>query len=62
MGTHALERTSPKGEGQKFIGTCFKCGRTGLAESAVFEECDNPSGMTEEQALLTAIAGPEKEA
>ncbi len=43
--THALRRTSPKGPGEKFIGTCIKCGKTGLPSSAVTEECDNPAGM-----------------
>ncbi len=50
---HALERTSPKGH--DFIGTCTKCGKPGLPPSAVKEECPNPGGVTEGQAVLNAI-------
>jgi hypothetical protein len=53
--THALQRTSPKG--QPFVGTCYKCGRTGLPWSAVKEECTNLLRMTQEDALLAAIQG-----
>lgn len=58
--THALNRTSPKGE--KFLGTCMKCGRTNLPISAVNEPCENIAGMSEEDALLLAIEGPSREA
>ena len=52
---HVLERTSPKGEGQQFVGTCIRCGCQGLGERAVFEECDNVSGMTYEEALRNVL-------
>lgn len=55
MDTHSLERTSPKGG--PFIGRCVKCGKTDLLGSAVNEECPNPSGMTQAQDILNAIAG-----
>ena len=58
MNQHALERTSPMGE--PFIGTCIKCGRKGLTMRQGFEECDNPSGMTDDEALLRAIEGPDQ--
>lgn len=52
---HAVERTSPKGPGQKFIGTCWQCGKTGLTDADVFEPCENVSRLTEEESLLMAI-------
>ena len=52
---HVIERTSPKGPGQKFIGTCRLCGKTGLT-FADREPCPNPRGLTEEQALLDSLA------
>ncbi len=57
---HALERTSPKGPGQKFIGRCIRCGMTGLPSSAVFDECKNTAEMTSDEALLAAVRGPAK--
>lgn len=53
--THALERTSPKGE--KFIGTCRLCGATGLLMGDARKPCPNPRGVTEDQAVLDAIGG-----
>ena len=53
---HAIERTSPMG--QKFLGTCMRCGRTNLPMRAVTEECENIAGMSDDDALLNAIAGP----
>lgn len=51
---HAIERTSPKG-GQ-FIGTCRLCGKEGLTLGDYFkEECPNPKGVTEDEALLDAL-------
>ena len=52
---HALERTSPKGPGMPFIGTCIQCGRTGLSVSAIQEECDNIRGNTEGESLIEVI-------
>jgi|RhiMethySRZTD1v2_1073278.scaffolds.fasta_scaffold118793_2 hypothetical protein len=60
MTYHAIERTSPKGPGQKFIGTCMRCGRTGLTSANMNEECENITGMTDDEALLKAIDGPEE--
>jgi hypothetical protein len=53
--THALERTSPKG--QEFIGYCIKCGATDLPGKAVFEPCPNPAGLSQDATLLKAISG-----
>jgi hypothetical protein len=53
---HAIERTSPKGG--PFLGTCMRCGRTGLPMSAVTEPCENVAGMTDDEVLLTAIKLP----
>lgn len=54
---HAIERTSPKGPGYKYIGTCFQCGKTNLTLKDSREECPNPNNMTEEQSVLRAIRG-----
>lgn len=54
---HAIERTSPKGPGQKFIGTCRLCGTPNLPASAALEECPNQRGLTQDEALIEAIAG-----
>ncbi len=53
---HHVERTSPKG--QKFIGTCRLCGKTGLPASAALEDCENVRGLTEEEAMIESIVGP----
>jgi hypothetical protein len=50
---HAIERTSPKGD--PFVGTCFRCGKTGLTISQSQDYCENTSGMSEDEALLAAI-------
>jgi hypothetical protein len=53
---HAIERTSPKGEDSVFVGTCRKCGKTGLTDRDFFhDECPNIRGTTQEQDILEAI-------
>lgn len=52
---HSIERTSPKGEGQKFIGTCRLCGRSGLTLADMNEPCENMRGLTADEALIEAI-------
>jgi hypothetical protein len=54
--THALERTSPKG--QKFFGRCIRCGMSNLEMKAALQRCENTNNLTDEQALLKAIEGP----
>lgn len=54
---HAVNRTSPKGPGKPFIGTCALCGKTGLSASAALEECENVRGLTQDEALIEAILG-----
>lgn len=56
--THAIERTSPKGPGQKFIGTCMKCGRAGLTFADMQEPCENIAGISQDEALVMAVEGP----
>jgi len=56
---HALERTSPKGE--RFIGTCWQCGRSGLTLDDTFSRCENIAQLTEGESLIMAIKGPDKE-
>ena len=55
---HAIERTSPKGPGQKFIGRCVKCGRDGLGLSAPFQDCPADDLMSDEAALLHLVEPP----
>lgn len=52
---HRIERTSPKGLGQKFIGTCAQCGKAGLTFADIDEDCPNPDGLTQDEALIAAI-------
>lgn len=55
--THSLERTSPKGPGQKFVGTCRLCGQTGLTLASMIEECPNQRGLSQDEVLIEAITG-----
>ena len=57
MSYHAISRTSPKGAGQKFIGTCFKCGTKDLPAEAVSWKCENPANLTRDESLMIAIKG-----
>lgn len=54
---HHVERTSPKGPGQDFIGTCRLCSKTGLKASAALEDCENVRGLSAEEALVETIMG-----
>lgn len=56
---HVLERTSPKGPGQKFIGVCTRCGEKDLPMSAVHQECANIRGVSDDDALVEAISPDE---
>lgn len=55
---HAIERTSPKGPGHKYIGTCWQCGKTGLTLDDAREPCENIAALTEDESLIMAIEGP----
>lgn len=55
--THSLRRTSPKGPGQKFIGTCIKCGIENIPIERMHEPCVNPAGLNNEETLSLAIMG-----
>lgn len=57
MDRHAIIRTSPKGE--KFIGTCMKCGEKNLTIADMVKHCANVSGMSDEEALIRALEGGE---
>lgn len=57
MRTHVIERTSPKGPGQRFEGKCILCGLEDLPASAALEECGNPQGVSTESAIIAAILG-----
>lgn len=57
---HSLVRTSPKGKGQDYIGTCTKCGKENLTfEDMKIEECPNIRGVTEKEALMEALGEKE---
>jgi len=53
--THAVIRTSPKGEGQKFIGRCMKCGQEGLTMGGALEQCPMDEVVSDSQALLDIL-------
>jgi hypothetical protein len=55
--THMIERTSPKGPGMKFIGTCRLCGASGLSISDATKYCENVRDLTKDEALVEAITG-----
>lgn len=57
---HALERTSPRGKGQKFIGRCIKCGEEGLPMSAALHDCPADVVESDAAALLRLIDPPEQ--
>ncbi len=52
MMAHAIERTSPTGPGQKFVGKCVKCGQHGLGLSDALMDCPADEVMSDEAALL----------
>jgi hypothetical protein len=54
-GFHTIVRTSPKGEGEQFIGRCISCGKTGITLAEGMGGCDNP--MPVEEALIAVIEG-----
>lgn len=56
MRHHALERTSPKGG--PFIGTCRLCGTPNLPGEAIWQECPNQRGLTNEEAIVESVIGP----
>ena len=58
---HAIERISPKGPGQKYVGRCWQCGKTDLTLADAQEECKNPTNMTADQSLMRAIRGAEND-
>lgn len=51
---HHLVRTSPRSH--TFLGTCRLCGLADLTLSAVQQDCENPRGLTPEQALAEVMA------
>lgn len=54
--THdVLERTSPKGT--PFVGYCRLCGQQGLTYADMNKPCQNPRGLTTDEALLDAVKG-----
>lgn len=57
--THAIERTSPKGPGTTFIGTCWQCGLTGLRAEDALKPCENITGFTQAESLAMAVKGPD---
>ena len=54
---HSLRRTSPKGEGFTFIGTCVLCGVEGLTFADMNKPCENVRGLSQDEALIEAIEG-----
>lgn len=55
---HHIERTSPKGE--PFVGTCHLCGKSNLKMSAALDECENVRGLSEDEAMVESVVGPDQ--
>ena len=53
--SHALIRTSPKGKGQEFIGTCMKCGEPDLSFEAAREPCPKDEVVSDAEALIEIL-------
>lgn len=51
--THAVERTNPTGE--KFVGTCIKCGAEGLGMGDALRPCPADDKVSDEEALLKLL-------
>lgn len=51
--THAVIRTSPKGE--KFVGRCIKCGEEGLGLGGALIDCPADAIVSDRQALLDIL-------
>lgn len=51
--SHAIIRTSPKGE--KFIGQCTKCGAEGLRMIDIQKPCPCDNIVSDEMAILDVI-------
>ena len=57
-----VNRTSPKGSGKSFLGTCASCGKQNITfEMLPTDECENVRQMSQEEALLEAVTGGDKE-
>lgn len=56
MKTHSLIRTSPKGPGIPFIGTCRLCGKKNLPAEAVHEPCENVRDLSQDEAVIEAVS------
>lgn len=50
-----INRTSPKGPGQPFVGTCASCGKPNALLTD--DDCTDLRRMTQQDALLEAIEG-----
>lgn len=50
---HSLSRTSPKGG--PFVGTCTKCGLKDIPLARMWDECANPAGLSNTDALNVAL-------
>lgn len=52
---HSIERTSPKGKGQPFIGVCVLCGEQNLSITDATKDCPNVRGLSQSEALVEAV-------
>lgn len=53
---HSITRTSPKGD--PFVGTCALCGTPNLTFDDMRTECENPRGLSTDEAVMEAVAPP----
>lgn len=57
--SHALERTSPKG--QLFVGYCVKCGAVNLTLQAALAPCPADDIVSDTNAMLSLMRGDSKQ-
>jgi len=55
MACHVIERTSPKGPGQVFLGTCILCGKTNLTITDANKPCENKDKVSYKEALVRVL-------
>lgn len=54
MSSHIIDRTSPKGKGMPFFGTCRLCGQEGLTPADVDKPCSGNT-MSADETVLQAL-------
>ena len=58
--THLIDRTSPTGRGERFIGKCRWCGRENLRMRDALAHCDaaEQRSIDQSESLMQALESP----